>query len=159
VYQAAEKTMLDASRFIFSFAVAQCVPANDTETCVNNRELLGKGPGLSCAVELMNFFIGILNKAVTEPGKGKHATASTKRHHASSASLTTLSDASLAPEMQELLLALKGISVTLLGDGNLDACRALIMRYGGAHLFPRLFSHFSDAPINVNHKKMVRDQE
>ena len=115
---------------------------------------------IDSAAAAPKIFIGILNKAVTEPGKGKHATASTKRHHSSSASLTTLSDASLAPEMQELLLALKGISVTLLGDGNLDACRALIMRYGSAHLFPRLFSHFSDAhTINVNHKKMVRGQE
>ena len=76
----------------------------------------------------MKHFIGILNKAVVDQGKGR-ILSSTKRHHASSAALATLGDGSLAPEMQELLLALKAISVALLGDGNLDACRALIMRY------------------------------
>ena len=120
VYQAAEKTLLDASRFVFTCAAAQ-------SSCPKTS--LGHGPGAVCAVEVMSFFLSILQKHSIDAGKGKGATTSSlKRHQVSSVALSALNDAGLSPEMQELLLALKAISVAFLGDGDFDACRKLIMR-------------------------------
>ena len=78
----------------------------------------------------MSFFLSIMQKHSIDAGKGKGGTTSSslKRHQVSSVALSALNDAGLSPEMQELLLALKAISVAFLGDGDFDACRELTMR-------------------------------
>ena len=121
IYQAAEKTMLDASRFVFTFAALRLGEHRVPAAAVRNT-----GPGASCAVDVMSFFLGILQRHAVDAGK--ITTSSIKRHQASSGSLSALNDVSLGSDMQELLLALKAIGVAFLGDGDLDACRALIMR-------------------------------
>ena len=117
VYQAAEKTMLDASRFVFTFAAYKLG---------EQRQVPSTGPGVSCAVDVMSFFLGILQRHAIEAEK--ITMPSIKRHQASSGTLSALNDIGLGSDMQELLLALKAIGVAFLGDGDLDACRALIMR-------------------------------
>jgi hypothetical protein len=113
--------MLDASRFVFTFAAFKLGDLRSQTAGVRS-----PGPGAACAVDVMSFFLGILQRHAVEAGKV--ATSSIKRHQASSGALSALNDVGLGSDMQELLLALKAIGVAFLGDGDLDACRALIMR-------------------------------
>lgn len=118
--------MLDAARFVFTFAATKCAYVPVGELPSHATAVPGPGPGASCAVDVMSFFLGILQRHAVEAGKV--SVPSIKRHQASSSTLSALNDVGLGSDMQELLLALKAIGVAFLADGDLDACRALIMR-------------------------------
>jgi hypothetical protein len=148
VYQAAEKTIIEASRLVFSSAGQRSTQMPDGVAVDNGIAPLDpKGPSCFCAVKVLKFFVGILHKFSSE-GKGSTAGgASVKR---SSVSLTQSPNGGggglngsvprhsgnlgfwgeyVNSETRELLFAIKAVHAIFLAGGDLHASRALISKY------------------------------
>lgn len=148
VYQAAEKTIIEASRLVFSSAGQRSAQISDR--IVTDDGVDSIGPSCVCAVKVLKFFVGILHKFSSE-GKGSTAGgASAKR---SSVSLTQSPNGGggglngsaprhsgnlgfwgeyVNPETRELLFAIKAVHAIFLAGGDLHASRALISKYAPA---------------------------
>ena len=116
--EAAEKTMLDIIRYVF-------VPTPANLECVgleNPRKV-----GLPCALKVLGYFMGILQKHAAEPGK----TANNPPRLVRSSSMSSKQSLALAADrdtdIAELILALKILHAVMLGDGSLDTCRTLLL--------------------------------
>ena len=150
VYQAAEKTIIEASRLVFSSAGQKSAQISDSTVDDNIASVDSNGPSCVCAVKVLKFFVGILHKFSSE-GKGSTAGgASAKR---SSVSLTQSPNGGggglngsaprhsgnlgfwgeyVNPETRELLFAIKAVHAIFLAGGDLHASRALISKYATA---------------------------
>ena len=104
------------------------------------------GPSSACAVKVLKFFVGILQKFCTE-GKGTAiGPAANKRSPAASSQGVNGSSSSMGgstprlssslgfgteavnPEIRELLFALKAVHAIFLAQGDLHSSRALISK-------------------------------
>ena len=126
VYQAAEKTILDVSKFAFIRA-SSSIAASTVQT---TRSALD-GSSSSCSPNVLVFFLKILHRHSTDSTKSKlslNAANATqvKRQPSSSGGLSSLSDSNMTPSLLELQFALKAINYALLGEGDLDRTRHLI---------------------------------
>jgi hypothetical protein len=146
VYQAAEKMIIDASRFVFASAgkpiiwksvgIDQVIESESSPS----RYIAGPPPSCVCAVKVLRFFVGILQKHCAE---GKAAGMATSSNGAKSpkSSVTqnsggttiarhsmALGDQAISPATRELLFTLKTINAIFLAEGDLDASRALISK-------------------------------
>lgn len=150
VYQAAEKTIIDASCFVFANAgkreaidsnseVLGISESNDTDPSNH-----GEGPSSTCAVKVLKFFIDILQKSCDEGkavngGQAKRALPSATANAINIAtggnsggnigSQNTRHNDIIDTETRNLLFAIKAINAIFLADGNLDGSRALISKY------------------------------
>jgi hypothetical protein len=143
VYLAAEKTIKDASRFVFASAGAAITTELDLNKPSEAADFThlarySSGPSPVCAVKVMEFFIGILHKHCVE-GETKTATGSNVgKRSASSTNLSgsgtiarhtmALGDQAISPSTKELLFALTAINAIFLAEGGLNASRALISK-------------------------------
>jgi hypothetical protein len=146
VYQAAEKTIIDASRFVFASAGKSIVCNTDRIDQVTDSESLpsryipGPPPSCVCAVKVLGFFVGILQRhcaegIVTGIATSANSGKSPKVSSTQTSGGTTiarhskaLGDQAMSPETRELLFTLKAIKAIFLAEGDLDASRALISK-------------------------------
>lgn len=146
VYQAAEKIIIDASRFVFASAGNPIVSKiGGTDEVIESESSPSKyftepPPSCVCAVKVLGFFVGILQRHCTE-GKvtaiatSVNGTKSPKSSITQSGGVTTiarhsmaLGDQTMSPATRELLFTLKAINAIFLAEGDLDASRALISK-------------------------------
>lgn len=149
VYQAAEKTIIEASRLVFASAgkwiTLEFERNSSIDLTLSERQDL-IGPSSACAVKVLKFFVGILQKFCTE-GKGTTTgPAANKRSQTTSAQGANGSSSGmgnsaprlsislgfgtepLSPEIRELLFALKAVHAIFLAEGDLHSSRALISK-------------------------------
>jgi hypothetical protein len=147
VYQAAEKTIIDASRFIFSSAGRRATydyidAMSDSSIALAPKASLG--PSCVCAVKVLNFFVGILQKFCSQSKGGPAGTPSSKRAATSSqgsngsnngtpvnyrrVSDLGMSGESVNAETREVLFCIKAIHSIFLAEGNLHGSRTLISK-------------------------------
>ena len=150
VYQAAEKTIIDASCFVFANAGRIETMELSSEASgisgSNGTQVSNHGPGPSsiCAVKVLKFFIDILQKSCDEGkavngGQAKRAVPSATANAINIAtggnsggnigSQNTRHNDIIDTETRNLLFAIKAINAIFLADGNLDGSRALISKY------------------------------
>lgn len=168
VYQAAEKTIIEASRLVFASAgqrSSQTSNGTESENGIvsSDRGSESRGPSCACAVKVLKFFVGILHKFSSE---GKASTAAGTSAKRSSVSLSQSPNGGggglngsaprhsgnlgfggeyVNPETRELLFAIKAVHAIFLAEGDLHASRALISKYAplltlyeGLHALPGL---------------------
>lgn len=146
VYQAAEKTIIDASRFIFSSAGRRfsydCIDAisDDSVALIPNQV---QGPSCVCAVKVLKFFVGILQKFCSQSKGGPLSTPS-KRAASSSQGINGngngtpgsyrrvsdlgMSGESVNAETREVLFCIKAVHSIFRADGDLHGSRTLISK-------------------------------
>jgi hypothetical protein len=147
VYQAAEKTIIDASRFIFNSASKRIAYETDPTLSNGGKEIRILGPSSICAVKVLNFFIEILQRCCDEGKSVASGSTSSKRNSSSPAASTNgngngavngtngtrhsingFGGETVNPETRELLFAIKAINAIFLAEGDLDSSRALISK-------------------------------
>eukprot|EP00596_Hydrurales_sp_CCMP1899_P004941 CAMPEP_0119047238 /NCGR_PEP_ID=MMETSP1177-20130426/51980_1 /TAXON_ID=2985 /ORGANISM="Ochromonas sp, Strain CCMP1899" /LENGTH=1905 /DNA_ID=CAMNT_0007021581 /DNA_START=110 /DNA_END=5824 /DNA_ORIENTATION=- len=147
VYQAAEKIIIDASRFVFASAGKPIVwKSVEIDQGIGSESspsgyITGPPPSCVCAVKVLGFFVGILQRHCAE-GKAagmatsSNGTKSPKSSNTQNSGGTTiarhsmaLGDQAISPATRELLFTLKAINAIFLAEGDLDASRALISNH------------------------------
>ena len=148
VYQAAEKTIIDASRLIFSSA-GRSVTYDSTEALNDNSIALipyqAQGPSCVCAVRVLKFFVGILQKFCSQSKGGpsnnntssKRTATSTQGSNGSNngtpvnyrrVSDLGMSGESVNAETREVLFTIKAVHSILRAEGDLHGSRTLISK-------------------------------
>lgn len=120
---AAEKTVLEVVGFIFGCQISQ-----------SEDNAVGNKVGLPCALKVLGYFMGILQRHAAETGKSaskanRLTRSSSSTSSSSSGRINALADTRpLDSDMLELILALKIIHAVLLVDGTLVSSRALLLQ-------------------------------
>lgn len=150
MYQAAEKTITDASRLVFASAGQWITSESDRKASSDFIPLSVRsdviGPSCLCAVKVLKFFVGILKKFCAEgkgtttgpvPNKRSQSVSSQGVNGSSSGmggSASRLTNSlgfgaeAVSPESRELLFALKAVHAIFLAEGDLHSSRALISK-------------------------------
>mmetsp|Transcript_5922 Transcript_5922/g.9632 ORF Transcript_5922/g.9632 Transcript_5922/m.9632 type:complete len:2029 (-) Transcript_5922:706-6792(-) len=119
LYQITEKTLLDSVRFIFSSISHQSFGQRDTSSSKTSF-------GLPCAMKIMGFFVGVINRCAPSSqsvGSASESSGST----GSSDDSGEVTRERLDVE-QELILAIKTIQALLSSNGNVENSRKIILQ-------------------------------
>lgn len=157
VYQAAERTIIEASCFVFANAwrgnaseVVEISELNQTNIPIKVRTNNGGGPSAVCAVKVLKFFIDILQRSCGDEkavnGGPTKRTASSSAAGATSIAVGSNSSGSpngtqsirhnvgyggnmIDAEARDLLFTIRAINAIFLAEGDLDGSRSLISKY------------------------------
>jgi len=122
LFNAAERTLFETSRFIFSNAAIVCHGDN------SNKKTLNHTLGLPCALKLLSFFTGILKKhALSKPQQNKIKTP-LKTSTSNGKGFTPLGEITNDSETLELLISIKVIYVMLSSRSDDHISKTLLIK-------------------------------